>query len=79
MFALTKIQYRGKLFIDCTGDGWLGYYAGAKYRFGREDENFMRKRTHFFPETDAKALRIRVYRTWGDPSARITEVRAALE
>lgn len=28
--------YRGKMFIDCTGDGWLGYYAGAKYRLGRE-------------------------------------------
>ena len=29
-------RYRGKLFIDCTGDGWVGYYAGAHYRFGRE-------------------------------------------
>jgi hypothetical protein len=32
-------RYRGKLFIDCTGDGWVGYYAGAKYRFGRESSN----------------------------------------
>jgi len=31
--------YRGKLFIDCTGDGWLGYYAGAKYRLGRESRD----------------------------------------
>lgn len=23
-------------FIDTTGDGWLGYYAGADYRVGRE-------------------------------------------
>ncbi len=23
-------------FIDATGDGWLGYYAGAAYRVGRE-------------------------------------------
>ncbi len=23
-------------FVDATGDGWLGYYAGAKYRIGRE-------------------------------------------
>jgi hypothetical protein len=29
-------RYRGRLFIDCTGDGWVGYYAGAKYRMGRE-------------------------------------------
>ena len=30
---------RGKLFIDCTGDGWVGYYAGAHYRFGRESRD----------------------------------------
>ena len=29
-------EYKGTIFIDCTGDGWLGYYAGAKYRRGRE-------------------------------------------
>jgi FAD-dependent oxidoreductase family protein len=28
--------YQGRHFIDCTGDGWVGYYAGAKYRMGRE-------------------------------------------
>ena len=28
--------YQGRHFIDCTGDGWVGYYAGAKYRLGRE-------------------------------------------
>lgn len=31
-----KSVFRGKMFIDCTGDGWVGYYAGAKYRLGRE-------------------------------------------
>ncbi|NOY79570.1 MAG: FAD-dependent oxidoreductase [Kiritimatiellaeota bacterium] len=29
-------RYRGKYFIDCTGDGWVGYFAKAKYRLGRE-------------------------------------------
>ena len=29
-------EFRGKMFIDGTGDGWVGYYAGAKYRLGRE-------------------------------------------
>ncbi len=24
------------LFIDCTGDAWVGYWAGAEYRMGRE-------------------------------------------
>lgn len=29
-------RYRAAQFIDCTGDGWLGYWAGAEYRYGRE-------------------------------------------
>lgn len=29
-------RIRGKLFVDATGDGWLGYFAGAKFMFGRE-------------------------------------------
>jgi hypothetical protein len=24
------------VFIDCTGDGWVGYYAGADFRHGQE-------------------------------------------
>jgi hypothetical protein len=31
-----RIQFRGKLFADCTGDANLGYLAGADYRIGRE-------------------------------------------
>jgi hypothetical protein len=31
--------YRAKMFIDCTGDGWVGYYAGADYRLGRESRD----------------------------------------
>ncbi|WP_136063818.1 FAD-dependent oxidoreductase [Pontiella sulfatireligans] len=31
-----RTRYTAKQFIDCTGDGWLGYYAGAEYRLGRE-------------------------------------------
>ncbi len=29
-------RFRGKLFADCTGDGCVGYLAGADYRTGRE-------------------------------------------
>ncbi len=36
ILQLTKTRYTAKIFIDCTGDGWLGYHAGALYRFGRE-------------------------------------------
>ena len=34
----TYSRYRAQVFIDCTGDGWLGHYAGAKYRLGRESQ-----------------------------------------
>ncbi|NLB55336.1 MAG: FAD-dependent oxidoreductase [Lentisphaerae bacterium] len=34
--TLSKSKYSARVFIDCTGDAWLGYFAGAKYRFGRE-------------------------------------------
>ncbi len=27
------------LFIDCTGDGWIGFWAGAEFRYGRESKN----------------------------------------
>jgi hypothetical protein len=37
--TLAPSLVRGKQFVDCTGDGWVGYYAGAKYRFGREASN----------------------------------------
>ena len=28
--------FRAPLFVDATGDGWIGYWAGAAYRVGRE-------------------------------------------
>lgn len=31
-----EYKFRGKLFADCTGDGNLGYLAGADFRVGRE-------------------------------------------
>ncbi|HUX97142.1 MAG TPA: FAD-dependent oxidoreductase [Bacteroidales bacterium] len=31
------IRFSAPIFIDCTGDGWIGYWAGAEYMYGRED------------------------------------------
>jgi len=31
-----EIRFKGMLFADCTGDGTVGYLAGADYRAGRE-------------------------------------------
>ena len=33
-----RSRFRAGLFVDATGDGWLGYFAGAKYRQGREGQ-----------------------------------------
>lgn len=32
----TIRRFRAPVFIDATGDGWLGYWAGAECRYGRE-------------------------------------------
>ena len=31
-----RMSFAAPLFIDCTGHGWIGYYAGAEYRMGQE-------------------------------------------
>ena len=33
-----EVRFTGTYFSDCTGDGTLGYLAGADYRFGRESK-----------------------------------------
>ncbi len=31
-----QMRFKAPLFIDTTGHGWIGYYAGAEYRMGTE-------------------------------------------
>ncbi len=31
-----RMVFPGKIFIDCTGDAWVGFWAGAEFRKGRE-------------------------------------------
>ncbi len=31
-----RMLFPAKIFIDCTGDGWVGFWAGAQFRRGRE-------------------------------------------
>lgn len=31
-----RIRFKAPLFTDATGDGWIGYWAGAEYSYGRE-------------------------------------------
>ncbi len=35
----SELRFCAPLFADCTGDGTIGYLAGADYRMGRESEN----------------------------------------
>ncbi|MCK0146949.1 FAD-dependent oxidoreductase [Arenibacter sp. F26102] len=31
-----RIRFEAPLFVDSTGDGWIGFWAGAKFSYGRE-------------------------------------------
>lgn len=31
-----QLRFTAPLYSDCTGDGWIGYWAGAEYMYGRE-------------------------------------------
>lgn len=33
------LRIRSDIFIDCTGDGWIGFWAGAEYNYGRESKD----------------------------------------
>ena len=37
------LNIEGKYFVDCTGDGTVGYLAGADYRMGRESKSETRE------------------------------------
>ena len=53
-----------------------GCVDGQWVELAAEKENFLRHRIHRFPAKTVSALRIVVTATWGDPSARIFEVKA---
>ncbi|SER18568.1 FAD-dependent oxidoreductase [Neolewinella agarilytica] len=31
-----RIRFSAPLYVDATGDGWIGYWAGAEFSYGRE-------------------------------------------
>jgi len=31
-----RIRFTAPLFVDATGDGWIGYWSGAEFSYGRE-------------------------------------------
>tara|TARA_R110000868_G_scaffold2277_12_gene17065 strand:+ start:5782 stop:7569 length:1788 start_codon:yes stop_codon:yes gene_type:complete len=34
--SAERIRFEAPLFVDSTGDGWIGFWAGAEYSYGRE-------------------------------------------
>jgi hypothetical protein len=44
----TLARIRASLFIDCTGDGNLGYLAGSRYWLGDRDSGFIQGQTLIF-------------------------------
>ncbi|MCR8631627.1 FAD-dependent oxidoreductase [Paenibacillus radicis (ex Xue et al. 2023)] len=39
MGSERRIRFESEMFLDCTGDGLVGFLAGAEYRLGREARN----------------------------------------
>jgi len=39
----SELRFRSPLFADCTGDGSVGYLAGADYRMGRESRELTKE------------------------------------
>ncbi len=37
------MRFSAPLFIDCTGDGWIGYWSGAEFMYGREDSSLYKE------------------------------------
>lgn len=33
-----RIRFKSPLFVDSTGDGWIGFWAGAEFTYGRESK-----------------------------------------
>lgn len=38
MTTEKRLSIKGEVYLDCTGNGTLGYFAGAEYAIGREDK-----------------------------------------
>lgn len=39
MGSERRIRFESRVFLDCTGDGLVGFLAGAKFRIGREAQD----------------------------------------
>ncbi len=64
----------------CVKDYEVEMFSDGEWKqVAKIDGNFMRKRIHNFETLKAEKILVNVLSTWGDKSARIMEIRAALE
>ena len=64
----------------CVKDYFVEVFADGKWvKVAEVEDNFMRKCNHSFDTLTAEKIRVTVTKVADDPSARIIEVRAALE
>jgi len=46
IISTKRIRFSAPVFADCTGDGWIGYWAGAEYMYGREPDTIFKEYYH---------------------------------
>ena len=73
----TSWSYKVPNPAKCVKDYTVEVFDGGKWiTVADVQENFMRKRNHSFAPVTAEKIRVTAKETWGDPSARIMEIRA---
>ncbi|GAA4444386.1 FAD-dependent oxidoreductase [Ravibacter arvi] len=45
-----RIRFQAPYFADCTGDGWIGFWAGAEFMYGRESASKFKENWDEFGE-----------------------------
>ena len=76
----TRLQFTAPLFADCTGDGTLGFLAGADFRMGRESkEQTGESLAPEQPDKMTMGASVQWYSTEGDRSSSFPDCPWALQ
>lgn len=52
----ARRRFKGAFFVDTTGDGWVGYWAGARYMLGREAKETFDEPVHGQDAADTSTM-----------------------
>ena len=70
VFSGQRLRFEAPLFIDCTGHAWVGFYAGAEYRMGREARHEFNESLaplEAGPQTQGNTLYLAKWKTHSQP------------